>query len=1010
MKHFCSISLWLTIIALLISFGANAAPKQNIPVTLSQPNGDKIYCFVSGDEFYHRYHDANGYTIVINDKGYYVYAAETKGTIAPSQYIVGQVDISTVKEIRPNICISKEEYQAKRNAMYRAKPEGYKSLNFKNLERNGKGKALSTMNNLVIFIKFADSNINAESISFYDGLYNSTPDSSVSDYYMKASYNQFDIQTTFYPTPNGIRVAWYTDSHNRSYYQEYNAITNPDGYDPDAGYYSSDGRTLREHTLLKNAIESITVPSDINIDINNDGYVDAVSFIIEGLNEGWSELLWPHQWALFSQSASINGKTVYDYTFLLQRHYNEPLKLGTVCHELFHQLGAPDLYHYSSDPTIEAVGPWDIMCNTTDYPQSMGAYMKYKYGGWIDQLNTITTSGMYSINPLTSSDSQNVYKIPSPNSSDEFFVVEYRKREFYDANLPSEGILVYRINTLYNGNADGPPDEVYIYRPNGTISATGNLNAAPYNSESLHTSINNTTNPKCFLSSGSNGGLNISQVSSISDVMTFNVAINSSIPIILQNDNGMQSSFGSGSTYNITAATRFDALDLSEHVGKSITKVMIAIKSDNGEDVVNNETIKIWSGGNSNGPSTQIRNESIANSITYDSWYTHTLATPVIIKANTEYWIGYSASATSSSPFCIDGGPLVADKGLWSFSDGLWQISPDIDANWCIRAEVELLGHEIQATAGSNGEILPSGNVIVGNGQNQQFAITANQGYEIDNVLVDNVNVTSNIENGLYTFTNVTSNHSIATTFKTSSATQYSITSTSSENGTITPEGEIWVNEGSNQSLSFAPNDGYMISSVLVDGVEEISNLTNNIFTLSNIAQNHTIEVSFSPIMHTITVTTGANGTISPSGEVLVNDGGYQVFNIIADNQYKLNSLTIDDRSIIDSIANIATDMSDITYTLQNVKGSHTISAEFTQITAIDNAQSTSLRIFPNPTKTYFTVDYNGQPSQLKIFGITGNLLREVTIQGTTKIDISGLRPGVYIIKLGEKATRLIKL
>ena len=45
---------------------------ENIPVTLQQPDNTSFNCFATGDEFYARLHDVNGYTIIQNQKdGYY---------------------------------------------------------------------------------------------------------------------------------------------------------------------------------------------------------------------------------------------------------------------------------------------------------------------------------------------------------------------------------------------------------------------------------------------------------------------------------------------------------------------------------------------------------------------------------------------------------------------------------------------------------------------------------------------------------------------------------------------------------------------------------------------------------------------------------------------------------------------------------------------------------------------------------------------------------------------------
>ena len=76
----------------------------------------------------------------------------------------------------------------------------------------------------------------------------------------------------------------------------------------------------------------------------------------------------------------------------------------------------------------------------------------------------------------------------------------------------------------------------------------------------------------------------------------------------------------------------------------------------------------------------------------------------------------------------------------------------------------------ITASAGTGGIIDPTGAVEVASGTDKTFTITANDGYGIDQVLVDGVNNSGAVTSGSYTFTNVTGNHSIAATFKTTFA------------------------------------------------------------------------------------------------------------------------------------------------------------------------------------------------------------------------------------------------
>jgi hypothetical protein len=111
----------------------------------------------------------------------------------------------------------------------------------------------------------------------------------------------------------------------------------------------------------------------------------------------------------------------------------------------------------------------------------------------------------------------------------EFYVVEYRKQSgLYESSLPGsdDGMLIYRINSTYDGNADGPPDEVYIYRPGGTTTLWGSLNQALFSKALGRTSFNFSTDPYPFLSNGSAGGINITNIGYAGETISFDLALN----------------------------------------------------------------------------------------------------------------------------------------------------------------------------------------------------------------------------------------------------------------------------------------------------------------------------------------------------------------------------------------------------------------------------------------------------------------------------------------------------
>jgi hypothetical protein len=60
------------------------------------------------------------------------------------------------------------------------------------------------------------------------------------------------------------------------------------------------------------------VPTNINLDINNDGKCDFITFIVYGPVDGWADLLWPHKWNLYTNPyVYINGKRVDTYNIEL---------------------------------------------------------------------------------------------------------------------------------------------------------------------------------------------------------------------------------------------------------------------------------------------------------------------------------------------------------------------------------------------------------------------------------------------------------------------------------------------------------------------------------------------------------------------------------------------------------------------------------------------------------------------------------------------------------------------
>lgn len=508
--------LFLITFLMVLFSTLQAAYFSNVPYTLRQPNGDTLQCLITGDEFYHYLHDADGFTIVKDiHTGYYMYAEKVDGKVVPSRYVAGTVSPRSVG-LAPGVRISAAEWQARRASM--EVPASCRAVPQRDETNHG------TFNNLVIFIRFADDGDFDQSATDIDNMFNSPDNLSLYKYYKTVSYNQIEITSHLLPAPSGTTILSYQDSHPRSYYCKWSE-DNPDGYaedDPDNSIYP---RTEREMTLVANAIEFVrdSIDPDLDLDNNNDGLVDNICFVVRGDVEDWSDLLWPHMWCLYGAEVYLNGKRVWNFNFELSdnQYY---FSVSVMCHEMFHTLGAPDLYHYDDSLGFAPVGPWDLMAQNGTTPQHSGVYMKHKYGNWISEIPEITESGTYTLFPVSSETPERIgYRIAS-ELDPEFFVLEFRKK-WHEGSIPGAGLLVYRINPEFNGNAgwngNDVLDEIYVYRPNGTLTENGLLNRAHFSQNYGRTEFSYATNPKPFLSDGYISGIKIYDVMVYDDSLTF---------------------------------------------------------------------------------------------------------------------------------------------------------------------------------------------------------------------------------------------------------------------------------------------------------------------------------------------------------------------------------------------------------------------------------------------------------------------------------------------------------
>lgn len=131
------------------------------------------------------------------------------------------------------------------------------------------------------------------------------------------------------------------------------------------------------------------------------------------------------------------------------------------------------------------------------------------------------------------------------------------------------------------------------------------------------------------------------------------------------------------------------------------------------------------------------------------------------------------------------------------------------------------------------------------------------------------------------------------------------------------------VTDGGSVSLNLVPADGWDLSAVYLDG--DAVDITGDVLTIVDIHRDHHVRVVFSEVavMFTVTVSASTGGSISPSGDMVVAEGGSVEFSIVADDGYRLSSLMVDGVSVGGGMTS---------YVLEDVRKDMTVHAMFVPV------------------------------------------------------------------------------
>ena len=298
------------------------------------------------------------------------------------------------------------------------------------------------------------------------------------------------------------------------------------------------------------------------------------------------------------------------------------------------------------------------------------------------------------------------------------------------------------------------------------------------------------------------------------------------------------------------------------------------------------------------------------------------------------------------SSVLLDGNPVDINDGILKLSN--------LSGNHKVRVIFTPLGtYQLETSSEGHGSVYTAAKSYM-EGDDAVVEITPDEGYVISDVIIDGKSV------GSINHLDITmdSGHSVNVKFREATDEDPTVdvsvdvkvgTSTGAFYGTITPSGSVRVAYGGTLVVSISLNEGYQLKSVIVDG-KDVG--TSSVVTVKDIVKDIDIDVTvISEKLRTFTITSSssAGGSISPSGTVTADEGDSVTFTITPNSGYRLSSLIIDGSSV---------SYSGRTYTFSKVSENHTISAVF----AVKPTPTP-----PTPTKTLDSITLSGTPTEVTV-------------------------------------------
>ena len=379
----------LLLSTILVSLQALAIPAYPKAIPMPQPDGTMLSVKLVGDEHYHYNTTTDGYAIMLNEDGAFVYAQQEGQSLKPTNVLAHDEGSRSVEELAllentPKFLTDREEV-AMSSARRSPRRVDLSDFDFENFH------------GLVILIDFPDRSFVIENPqSFYNMLFNTENLTSYTDPYTNRNVDcKGSVSDYFSDQSNGIFKPHF------------------DVFGPYTSTYRSDQFTnANTQSIFRTILNKADVDVNFrNYDSNHDGKVDMVCFLVAGYSAAMgnnANYLWPHESILDAARKDNIDLDRYSCSTELYGYESTPSSvhidgIGTICHEFSHVLGLPDLYDTddtNSGGESHVPGSWDLMAagNYNDEGRTPAGYSLFeRYAlGWA-QPQIIESEGAYTV-------------------------------------------------------------------------------------------------------------------------------------------------------------------------------------------------------------------------------------------------------------------------------------------------------------------------------------------------------------------------------------------------------------------------------------------------------------------------------------------------------------------------------------------------------------------------------------------------------------------------------------